>query len=291
MDFYIVDVFAEEKYQGNQLAVLVPDSNLSTKEMLRIAKEIHFSETSFIMSNRQENGGYDVRIFTPDAEVPFAGHPTLGTAYIINRIIENGNASKVILNLPVGQIPVVFNCDTLTMFQNEPSFGMKIDQLEYVASVLNIQMEDIRTDFPIQLVSTGLPCIIVPLKAVDVVQRCSIDHVQFKRFLETYYNCNLLVFSEEGSKDPNCLRVRVFMNDTGFYEDSATGSANGNLAGYLLKYRFFDKENIDVRINQGYEMGRPSRVNIEAKLINGKYDIQVGGKVQLVAKGDWLSSD
>lgn len=151
MDFYIVDVFAEEKYQGNQLAVLLPDSNLETKEMLQIAKEIHFSETSFIMSNKQGNGGYDVRIFTPDAEVPFAGHPTLGTAYIINRIMDNGNASKVVLNLPVGQIPVVFNGDTLIMSQNEPSFGIKIDQLEFVARVLNIQVEDIRTDFPIQL--------------------------------------------------------------------------------------------------------------------------------------------
>ncbi|GGG15182.1 phenazine biosynthesis protein [Paenibacillus albidus] len=291
MDFYIVDVFAEEKYQGNQLAVLVPDSNLTMKEMQQIAKEINFSETTFIMSNKQENGGYDVRIFTPDAELPFAGHPTLGTAYIINRIMENGNASKVVLNLPVGQIPVIFNGDTLTMSQNEPSFGMKIDQFEFVARVLNIQVEDIRTDYPIQQVSTGLPCIIVPLKAVDAVQRCSIDHVQFKRFLDTYYYCNLLVFSEEESKDTNCLRVRVFMDNTGFYEDPATGSANGNLAGYLLKYRFFNKENIDVRVNQGYEMGRPSRVNIQAKLKNGTYDIQVSGKVQLVAKGDWLSTD
>ncbi|MNN99105.1 hypothetical protein D3C81_2186670 [compost metagenome] len=81
------------------------------------------------------------------------------------------------------------------------------------------------------------------------------------------------------------------MDNTGFYEDPATGSANGNLAGYLLKYRFFNKENIDVRVNQGYEMGRPSRVNIQAKLKNGTYDIQVSGKVQLVAKGDWLSTD
>lgn len=288
MDFYIVDVFAEEKYQGNQLAVLVPDSDLTTEEMLQIAKEIHFSETSFIMSNKQENGGYDVRIFTPDVEVPFAGHPTLGTAYIINRIMENGKASKVVLNLPVGQIPVVFNGDTLTMSQNEPSFGMKIDQLKFVAKVLNIQAEDIRTDFPIQLVSTGLPSIIVPLKTVDVVQRCIIDHVQFKRFLETYYECNLLVFSEEENRDQNCLRVRVFLNDTGYYEDPATGSANGNLAGYLLKYRFFDKDQLDVRVNQGYEIGRPSNVNIAAKLTNGTYDIQIGGKVQQIAKGDWL---
>ena len=288
MDFYIVDVFAEEKYQGNQLAVLVSDRNLTTEEMQQIAKEIHFSETTFIMSNKQGNGGYDVRIFTPDVEIPFAGHPTLGTAYIINRIMENGNASKVLLNLPIGQIPVVFNDDTLTMSQNEPSFDMKIDELEFVARVLNIQVEDIRTEFPIQLVSTGLPCIIVPLKAVDAIQRCSIDHVQFKRFLETYYKCNLLVFSEEESGEQNSLRVRVFLDDTGFYEDPATGSANGNLAGYLLKYRFFDKDKIIVRVNQGYEMGRPSNVNIAAKLQNGTYDIHIGGKVQLVAKGDWL---
>lgn len=245
MDFYFVDVFAEEKYQGSQLAVLMPDRELSTAEMQQIAREINFSETTYIMSDKQENGGYDVRIFTPDTEIPFAGHPTLGTAYVINKIIERDAETKVILNLGVGQIPVAINGDKLIMSQNEPSFGMIIKETDVLADVLNIKQEDIRTDYPIQLVSTGLPCIIVPLKSIDAVMRCSINHNQFSQFFKNYYKCNLLVFSEEGESE---LRARVFMDDPGYLEDPATGSANGNLAGYLLEYNFFGKIKLSITL-------------------------------------------
>jgi len=284
MKFYIVDVFAEEKYQGNQLAVIVLDRELSTAEMQQIAKEINFSETSFIVSGKQDNGGYDVRIFTPDVEVPFAGHPTLGTAYVISKIIDRHNASKIILNLKVGQIPFSIDGDRLTMNQNEPEFGMIIKE-STVSDVLNIKQEDIRTDYPIQLVSTGLPCIIVPLRSLDAVKRCSISHDKFKDFIETYYKCNLLVFSEEGDNE---IRVRVFMDDPGFLEDPATGSANGNLAGYLLEYNFFNKNTINIIANQGHEINRPSRINIIAEKTDETFHIQIGGKVHLVAKGEWL---
>jgi trans-2,3-dihydro-3-hydroxyanthranilate isomerase len=288
MDFYIVDVFAKEKYQGNQLAVLVPDRELSTAEMQQIAREINFSETTFILSDKKENGGYDVRIFTPDIEVPFAGHPTLGTAYVINKIIERdvGDVeTKIILNLEVGQIPVSINGDNLIMSQNEPSFGMIIKETDVIANVLNIKQVDIRTDYPIQLVSTGLPCIIVPLKSVDAVMRCSINHNQFSQFIKNYYKCNLLFFSEEGESE---LRARVFLDDPGFMEDPATGSANGNLAGYLLEYNFFNKNKIEYSVNQGYGINRPSRINVMAGKTDGKFHIHVGGKVHLVAKGEWL---
>lgn len=111
MKFYIADCFAEAKYQGNQLAVLFPDWPVDDGEMQRIAIETGFSETAFIMSGRRNNGGYDVRIFTTSCEVPFAGHPTLGTAYVIREILESGRPSKVILNLKAGQIPVEFTPD------------------------------------------------------------------------------------------------------------------------------------------------------------------------------------
>lgn len=285
MDFYIVDVFAEEKYQGNQLAVLVPDRELSTTEMQQIAREINFSETSFILSDKQGNGGYDVRIFTPDIEVPFAGHPTLGTAYIINEIFNKSAEAKIILNMGAGQIPVSITGDKLTMSQNEPSFGMKIKERDFVARVLNIEEEDIRTDYPIQWVSTGLPCIIVPLRSMDAVKRCSINHKEFEDFINTYYPCNLFVFTEE---EENEIRVRVFMEDPGFLEDPATGSANGNLAGYLLEYDFYKKNKITLNVNQGHEIKRPSRLNISAEKTDRKFHIHVGGKVHLVAKGEWL---
>lgn len=285
MKFYIVDVFAEQKYQGNQLAVLVPDRELSTTEMQQIARETNFSETSFILSGKQENGGYEVRIFTPDSEVPFAGHPTLGTASVIHQLIEQEENSKVSLNLKVGTIPVSIDDDGLTMKQNEPSFGMIIEQGDVIADILKINERDIRNDYPIQVVSTGLPCVVIPLKTSDAVKRCSINHDRFQHFIENTYKCNLLVFAPDTETD---FRVRVFMFVPGFLEDPATGSANGNLAGYLLKYNYFHKSKIQYNVSQGQEINRPSLIRINAEMADDAFHIRVGGNVYLVAEGKWL---
>lgn len=287
MEFYIVDVFAEQKYQGNQLAVLVPDRKLTASEMQQIAREINFSETTFILSGKQENGGYDVRIFTPDVEVPFAGHPTLGTAHIIRRIIEReeSNSGKVLLNLKVGTIPVIIDDNGLVMQQNQPSFDMLIEQDSMIADILKIDKSDIDGDYPIQVVSTGLPCVITPLKTVDAVKRCSIDRSLFQHFIDNIYDCNLLVFAPDRDND---LYVRVFMPDSGIQEDPATGSANGNLAGYLLKYNYFQKNKIQYNVRQGNEINRPSLLRINAAMTGENFEICVGGNVHLVAKGEWL---
>lgn len=119
MKFYIVDCFAENKYQGNQLLVVKADREISDEEQQKIAKEINFSETSFILSDKRENGGYDVRIWTPNVgEVPFTGHPTLGTAYIIYQILENCKFDTIKLNLKVGQISVVASNELLLVMIN-----------------------------------------------------------------------------------------------------------------------------------------------------------------------------
>ena len=107
MKFYIVDVFAENKYEGNQLAVFLWDEEIEPAEMQKIAREINFSETTFIMPGLKENGGYDVKIFSPDSELPFAGHPTIGTAYVIKNLMEKTEKAEINLNLTVGQVPVV----------------------------------------------------------------------------------------------------------------------------------------------------------------------------------------
>lgn len=285
MKFYIVDVFAEQKYQGNQLAVLVPDRPVSDLEMQQIARETNFSETTFITSGRQANGGYDVRIFTPEMEVPFAGHPTLGTAYVIKEIMEKGSADKVVLNLRVGSIPVSLEADGLVMRQNEPAFGLTIEDRAGIAEILKIEAADIREDFPIQEVSTGLACVVVPLKSVAALEKCAINHDRYRHFLAATCNCNLLVFAPDTEFD---LRVRVFMFVPGYLEDPATGSANGNLAGYLLRHNFFKSDNIQYSVSQGREIKRPSVLRIKAALAGGKFDINVGGKTCLVAEGDWL---
>ena len=161
--FYIVDVFAERKYAGNQLAVVRSGQSISDTEMQWIAREMNFSETTFIMAETPRDGGYDVRIFTPGEEVPFAGHPTLGTAHIIRNEIAPDITGKVILNLKIGQIQVTFNNDGIAwMKQIEPTFGKQFSA-EMLAPVLGLEVNDMDPRFPIEEVTTGLPQIIVPL--------------------------------------------------------------------------------------------------------------------------------
>ncbi|WP_353856593.1 PhzF family phenazine biosynthesis protein [Bacillus sp. Bos-x628] len=287
MDFYIVDVFAEEKYQGNQLAVLIPSRTISTEEMQKIAREINFNETTFILYGKQDNGGYDVRIFTPDVEVPFAGHPTLGTAFIIQKVLENNESKQIILNLKVGQITVNIDGEQFIMKQNPPEFGTMISAQDIFTKILQITNEDIDTRFPIQIVSAGLPAVIVPRCSLDAVNRCKIHHNHYQNFIDNVIKANILVFTPETKLKENDLNVRVFLDDTGFREDPATGSANGNLAGYLIAHNFFESKNVVCRVEQGFQMGRPSILNIQAKNYQNSIQILVGGKVFLIAKGEW----
>src|SRR5215216_1897518 len=162
LTFYIVDVFAEEKYAGNQLAVVRGGAGLPDERLQKIALEMNYSETTFVLSEEESDGGYDVRIFTPGREVPFAGHPTLGTAYVIRHEILAEPADRVTLNLKAGRIPVTFG-EVLWMRQLPPTFGSKLDR-DPAARALNLEPTDLDDRFPVQEVSTGLPAIIVPLR-------------------------------------------------------------------------------------------------------------------------------
>jgi trans-2,3-dihydro-3-hydroxyanthranilate isomerase len=290
LTFYIVDVFAEEKYAGNQLAVVRDTAGLSDEEMLNITKEMNYSETTFILSDDQRNGGYDVRIFTPAQEVPFAGHPTLGTAYIIQQEIIKEPVEKIILNLKVGQIPVTFNYtgkekDILWMQQKEPAFGDTAEPGP-VSEILGIDESDIEERFPIQEVSTGLPFIIVPLKTLEAVKRAKMGREKYLRFIQDRKAKAVLVFCPETYSQENNLNDRMFFDCYGIREDPATGSANGCLAGYLVKHRYFGKSQIDIQVEQGYEIGRPSLLYLRAENKEGQIDISVGGKVVMIARGE-----
>ncbi len=292
MEFYILDVFAEEKYAGNQLAVVRDAASLSDDAMQKITKEMNYSETTFILSDVPRDGGYDVRIFTPGEEVPFAGHPTLGTAFVIQNEIMSEPAERVVLNLKVGQIPVTFSGGEggdgmLWMRQNEPTFG---DVLEpaWVASVLSLDESEIDERFPIEEVSTGLPVIIVPLKSLDAAKRARIKQAEYFELIEEMQAKVVLVYCPETYGSENDLNVRVFCDYYGIPEDPATGSANGCLAGYLVKHRYFGNDRIDIRVEQGYEIGRPSLLYLRAEQRQGQIDVSVGGKVVMVAKGELL---
>jgi len=292
LTFYIVDVFAVEKYTGNQLAIFTNASTLSEEQMQQLAKEMNYSETTFITSTQLRDGGYDVRIFTPNKELPFAGHPTLGTAYIIQQTIINQPVETVKLNLKVGQIPVTWhNTDdmgeVLWMRQKPPTFH-QIFEASALAPVLSLDMNEIDARFPIQEVSTGIPFIIVPLKTHESLKRIRVNREKYFELVENTESKEILVFCPETYASENDLSVRVFAEYLGIPEDPATGSANGCLAGYLVEHSYFGEKPVDVRVEQGYEIGRPSLLLLKAQRNEDTIEVLVGGKVVMVAKGEFV---
>jgi trans-2,3-dihydro-3-hydroxyanthranilate isomerase len=286
--FYLLDVFAEKKYAGNQLAVFRNAAGLSSEEMQKIAREVNFSETTFILSDEQVNGGFDVRIFTPNEEVPFAGHPTLGTAHIIHNEILQGNGECVTLNLKVGQIPVTFSADGYSwMKQMRPTFGQQHSP-EILADILGLEVADIDERFPIEEVSTGLPFFIVPLKDIAALKKAKVNKDKCFDLIQNTVAKGILVFCPETHEPQNDISVRVFVDYYGVPEDPATGSGNGCLAGYLAKHHYFGRENIDIRSEQGYEIGRPSLLLLKAEQRGPNINIFVGGKSIIVARGEFV---
>ncbi len=288
--FYLVDVFAENKYAGNQLAVFRNANLLSTAEMQTLAKEMNYSETTFIMSEDEKNNGYKVRIFTPEEELPFAGHPTLGTAFIIQQEIIKEQVDQVNLDLKIGQIPVTFSYknsspDLMWMKQKSPVFGELYDP-QLIADLLSVNQSEIDTRFPIQDVSTGLSCFIVPLKSLNSVKNVRIDLNKFYRLIKDLSVKTILIFCPETYNAGNNLNVRFFAHYLGVPEDPATGSANGCLAGYLIKHRYFNTAQIDIKVEQGYEINRPSLLHLKAKDRGKHIDVFIGGKAFLIAKGE-----
>ena len=285
--FYILDVFAEQKYAGNQLAVIRNASDLTCEQMQKIAKEMNYSETTFILSDEQTNGGYDVRIFTPEMEIPFAGHPTIGTAYVIQKYIAPGSQIQINLNLKVGQIPVTFDKSTSTLWMKpkEPKFGQIHNTHQGFAEILSIDTDDIDTKFPIQTVSTGISFVFVPLKTLNAVKRAKINRDKLFTWLNNKPATGVFVFSPESYDPQNDINARMFADAFGVIEDPATGSANSCFAAYLIKHNYFNGTEIDITVEQGYEISRPSLLYLKAKQQENEIDVAVGGKVILTAKG------
>jgi trans-2,3-dihydro-3-hydroxyanthranilate isomerase len=281
--FTIVDVFAEEKYAGNQLAVVRGAASLSDETLQKITREMNYSETTFILSEEERDGGYDVRIFTPGGEVPFAGHPTLGTAHVIRDEILAAPAERLVLNLEAGKIPVTFG-DVLWMRQLPPTFGSSLDP-NRLARVLGLEDEDLDDRHPVQEVSTGLPAVIVPLKSLEALGRCKVDWDLYRETAAA--GKNLYAFCPEPHRGgPGDVSARMFTDDLGIPEDPATGSAAGCLAGYLVEHRYFGADAVDVRVEQGYEIQRPSLLYLRAEREGETINVSVGGKVQMVARGE-----
>lgn len=284
MRFYIVDCFAEETYQGNQLLVVICDREVDDDEQWAIAREIGFSETAFVRPGRRDDGAYAVRIWTPNAgEVPFAGHPSLGAAYVIHEVLEGGRGEQVVLDLPVGRIPLSVDGDELVMRQRPPEFGETVDRGE-VAEAFGISPEDISDAYPVQWVSTGLEAVIVPLRDREALRSLRMDGDAFSRYAERHPRlyCNHLFFVDEGD---GTFAARCMMEN--LVEDPATGSANGDLAAWLLQHGYFGEGEASYTVRQGEDMGRTSVLGVHAAHTDDGWLIEVGGRCSMVASGEW----
>jgi trans-2,3-dihydro-3-hydroxyanthranilate isomerase len=290
--FLILDVFATEKYTGNQLAVCLNAGGLTDLQMQQIAREINFSETTFVTNSQPVNGGYNTRIFTPTTELPFAGHPTLGTAFAIQQQIVKERIERINLNYQVGQIPIDLNyvngaLDILWMHQQQPKFFDPLPITRF-AAVIGVDPTDIDDRYPIEPVSTGLPFIIVPLKTLAAVSRAKLNLSLYQPTVANLPAQAILIFCPE-TVDASCqLHVRVFTECFGISEDPATGSANGCLAAYLAKHEYFGSFKIDITVEQGIEMGRASRLFLRSEYTTDRCQVSIGGRVIHIASGEFI---
>lgn len=288
---HLVDVFARERYAGNQLAVFLETASMSADEMQRITRETNFSEATFVPSTDRRDGGYDVRIFDPAEEIPFAGHPTLGTAFVLREYVRDDAPDELRLNLGVGQLPVWVegggSTETYWMRQVSPTWGDTFDRSLF-ARILRLDEADIDPAYPVQLVSTGLRTVVVPLRTLDAVRRASTAlEPYYEGLIEPHGNLNVLVFAPE-SYEGHDLNARVFADCAGVPEDPATGSSNGCLAAYLVRHEYLGGGPIDVDVEQGYELDRPSLLHLRAARTDDDIEVEVGGRVIPTATGRLL---
>ncbi len=289
MKFLILDVFAEKKYAGNQLAVVFGAGGLATGAMQTLAREFGFAETTFLLADAAGPKGWPVRIFTPGEEVPFAGHPTLGTSWAIANELLGSGVEELVLDLAAGQIPVRFERgaegEVLWMRQLPPSFGPTVPA-SFAARLLGLDEAQVDPRFPAQHVSTGLPFLIVPLCDLAAVAAARPNLAAFAELAGNGPAKAVFLFTAGAFEPGNQVHARMFAPEHGVIEDAATGSANGCLAGYLAHHRFFGDSDVAVRVEQGYEMGRPSLLRLRAHERDQEIEVQVGGRVVLVARGE-----
>jgi trans-2,3-dihydro-3-hydroxyanthranilate isomerase len=290
--FYIVDVFAERPYTGNQLAVVLGAENLSDETMQQIAAETNYSETTFVTSAPESDGGYRVRIFTPAREIAFAGHPILGTAWVLRHHVPSAASGPVRLNLAVGQVPVTFEVsaegEEVAWFLAPPVAPGATCPIGPMAAALGLSPDDIATDSPVQQITAGISAMIVPLRNLDALRRSKLDLDAYAPLAAQGFPPLVYQFCRQTHHPQNDLCVRFFFEAHGVREDPATGNGAAFLGAYLLEHGLLGGADLSLRIEQGYEVRRPSLVMLRARMHNGSREVSVGGRVIPTLQGELL---
>lgn len=286
LNYFVVNVFSQTPLKGNPLAVVMNNANLTTEQMLCIAREFNLSETTFVERRPAEveaREGVRVRIFTTEEELPFAGHPTLGTASVLRRSAPDTlQHNTVTLALNVGAVPVRFDADGAygEMTQRDPEFGAELDAAE-VARLTGLVPDDLDPALPPQVVSTGTAFAIVALRSHEALSRLNVSRRESTEWLHAFGARWFYVLGPTGGDQP-AWRARMQFNGS---EDPATGSAAGCAISYLV-HRGAVASAARVHLRQGVEMARPSELYLSARLESGRVsEVRVGGSTVLAANG------
>jgi len=286
--FVHVDVFTDHVFGGNQLAVFLEPDGLSDAEMQAIAHEMNFAETTFVFPPTQlEKAAAKVRIFTGSTELPFAGHPTVGTAWVL---ANQGRVAKQAFNLEegIGLVPVRLEGETIWMTHRDAEFGPPVSNRSDIAAGLGLSEADLLDNQPIQPGSTGVQFLYVPLKDPAAVDRANASMPGMAAAFAGE-RLGVFVFAPDPGRGPNHVYSRMFAGDTrGITEDAATGSASGPLGAYVAEHGIVERgEAIEIVSLQGNRMGRPSTIRIRVDLKDGHAsNIRVGGGVVPVVQGE-----
>ena len=291
--YHLVDVFTDRAFGGNPLAVFLDGRGISGAMMQAIAKEFNLSETTFVLPPENSGNDFRVRIFTPADELPTAGHPTVGTTFVLIRagLVRPGvGRTTITLEEKVGPIPVSIDWKDgapsfIEMQQPLPKFGPVIQERAGIAEMLSLEPEAVRADLPIQLVSCGVPFLFVPIKSLEAIRR-----IRFRIDVEERLKLpskNIFVFTTETQFADSGVHGRMFSPSLGVPEDPATGSANGPLGCYLARYKALPSESeLRVVSEQGVEMGRPSFLHIRIRHTGDEITaVHVGGTCCYMGSG------
>ncbi len=274
MELIIVDVFAEQPLAGNQLAVVRQASALSDDQMQAIAREMNFSETTFVTEQAPDRA--TVRIFTPDRELPFAGHPTLGTAWVL----ADGRG-EYILDLQAGAVPVVFK-DGITWMTPPPVKLNSTFPRAQAAALIGLSSTDLDERYPVRFAEVGPQFLLIGLNSLTALKKAKLDETLYQQHLKEGQSMNcLFMFTHDSYSTATDYASRMFFYSGNFREDPATGSANSAFAAYLKDLEGASASSM-VIVEQGVEINRPSKLYL--KIAD---TIQVGGKVQGVSKGEF----
>lgn len=295
--YRLLDVFTNRAFGGNQLAVFTDVRGVPAQMMQSIAKELNLSETTFVLPPKDPANDYRVRIFAPAVELPMAGHPTIGTSFVLatDHMVERSERITTLrLEEGVGTIPVNIEWEDghpafIEMSQPLPTFGSRFTDAGAIAEMLSLETEAITdTNLPLDVVSCGVPFLFVPLRDLQAVRRIRFRLDVWERVLRDFEASHVFVFTRETEVEGSTVHSRMFAPASGISEDPATGGASGPLGCYLVRHKVLPPaRKVECVSEQGLEMGRPSfiKIRIDQNDEGEISAVRVGGRCHSMGEG------